>query len=100
MTQKGAMTMNTIQRTEALKAHAAAAHADYPQYEGYYDSWTLGILNRRIRTKGGVDRVAGSVVLVNFDRDAIDGQPMVTFYDEVTTHNVVVPVWQVGRFAW
>lgn len=83
--------------TESLRDHAKASHAAYPQYDGYYDSWTLGEITRRVRTKGGVDVAAGTLVLANFDHDDLDGEPVVSFYDPATTHNVVVAPTTIRR---
>lgn len=76
--------------TTSLRNHAKAAHAQYPQYDGYYDSWTLGEITRRVRTKGGVDVAIGTLVLANFEHEDLDGEAVVSFYDPATTHNVLV----------
>jgi hypothetical protein len=48
----------------ALITEAAAAHAQYPQYEGHWDNWRVAEITRRVRTKMGVAFQAGDLVLV------------------------------------
>lgn len=87
-------------QTEALRQHAIDSHAAYSQYAGYFDGWELGTLRRRITTKGGTRLAAGTEVLTNFDRDDLDGKPVVSIYDPATTHIVIVDADRVARVEY
>lgn len=52
---------------DAIVEIATDAHAEYPQYDGYWDGpeWVLAKITRRLRTKGGVRFERGDIVLVN-----------------------------------
>lgn len=50
---------------ETMRASAEAAHAQYPQYAGHWDTWTAGTVTKRIRTKLGVAFEKGDEVLVS-----------------------------------
>jgi hypothetical protein len=50
---------------ERLIAEANRAHTRYPQYVGHWDSWVVGTITRRVKTKGGVRFEAGDRVLVD-----------------------------------
>jgi hypothetical protein len=51
--------------TAHLRAEAAAEHAQYPQYDGYWDDWRLAEVTRRVKTKRGVAFEPGDLVLVS-----------------------------------
>jgi hypothetical protein len=42
---------------------ADAAHVQYPQYAGYWDTWVPVRITSRIRTKGGVRFEVGDITL-------------------------------------
>lgn len=50
---------------EVIRQLAAADHAKYPQYNGFWDGdeWTLARATTRIRSKGGIQADTGDVVL-------------------------------------
>lgn len=52
---------------ETMRATAEAAHAQYPQYAGHWDDWTVGMVTKRIRTKSGVAFEKGDQVMVSPD---------------------------------
>lgn len=49
---------------QALIAEAADAHAQYPQYEGHWDTWRVAEITRPVRTKMGQAFRAGELALV------------------------------------
>lgn len=55
--------MSFAQIGEDLRATAAAAHAQYPQYKGHWDGWVVAQIKRQIRTKAGVAFTKGEWVL-------------------------------------
>lgn len=52
----------------AIRLRAATDHAQFPQYEGYWDGseWTLARITIDLRSKGGDQAVAGDVVLFRY----------------------------------
>jgi hypothetical protein len=50
---------------DRIRAQAVAAHAQYPQFAGAWDGWTLMRITRPVRTKLGVAFVADELVLVS-----------------------------------
>ena len=74
---------------DLLVRAAGADHAAYPQYEGYWDGWSLTALPRRVRFKSG-DAEAGDVVLCRYD----DRDPEFahwTIYNARTGTNCALP---------
>jgi hypothetical protein len=57
----------------AVERAAEAAHASWPQYEGYWsgDRWQLGFIKRTTRTRMGVAFREGDVVLYRTREDAL-----------------------------
>ena len=52
-----------------IRILAAAAHAEYPQYEGHWagDDWTLARVTQRVETKGGLRFEKGDIVLLKYE---------------------------------
>lgn len=62
-THGSAATIESLR--QALIAEAAAAHAQYPQYEGHWDGWRVAEVTRRQVSKGRREAFrAGELVLV------------------------------------
>jgi hypothetical protein len=49
---------------QALITEAAAAHAQYPQYAGHWDTWRVAEVTRPVRTKMGQAFRANELALV------------------------------------
>jgi hypothetical protein len=49
-------------------AFARVDHADYPQYDGYFEGWHLAECRQRFTTKGGVKMEPGDLLLATEDR--------------------------------
>lgn len=49
---------------QELVAQAESQLAQYPQYEGHWDDWTVGLVKRDIKTKAGLAFRKGDAVLV------------------------------------
>lgn len=65
--------MKAVGELLALRAQANAAHSQYPQYRGYWDTWVVGTVKRDIRTKLGQAFLKGDRVLVQREiRDITD----------------------------
>jgi hypothetical protein len=57
---------------EALLAQARQDHAQYPQYDGYFDDWSLAHLAQDLRSKHGYLIAAkGTAVLLDPKRETI-----------------------------
>jgi hypothetical protein len=57
----------------ALKADAEKAHAQYPQYNGFWDGYRLGRVKKTIKTKMGVAFEPGDLAMIGaFKADPID----------------------------
>jgi len=53
-------------KTELI-AVAEDQHAQYPQYRGHWDTWSVGTLRKDIKSRGAVIGVRGENVLVDPD---------------------------------
>lgn len=49
-----------------VRALAARRHARYSQYDGYWDTWTLGRATLHLEGKGGVSFEAGDLTLIHY----------------------------------
>lgn len=76
----------------ALREHAQMKHAPYPQYDGYYDDWTLHVVTDHVAFKGGTAFRPGEIVLASPSLSIDPGIPVTrTAYDPNTGHNCAVP---------
>jgi len=53
------------EKVAELRAYAAASHAQYPQYDGYFDTWVLGLMVRDWEGSGSSVLPAMTIVLLN-----------------------------------
>lgn len=77
---------------EAIKMareQAAEDHIEFPQYDGYWDDWTLGRITRDIDTKAGRQFNEGDIVMHKRGDIVIPEWPdQVSAYSVRTTCNV------------
>lgn len=59
-------------------------HAEFPQYAGHWNGWTLGRARRTVVTKGGRRFVGGDVVLV----EPAAQRTAISMYAEKTAYSV------------
>lgn len=65
---------------EHLKKLAAEQVAQYPQYAGHFDGYTLVRVKRAIRTKLGLAFEAGEMAIAIKSRDILTGKARVTVW--------------------
>jgi hypothetical protein len=84
----------------ALVRNAAGRHALYPQYDGYFDDWTLFVIIRDTRFKSGCKLHRGDIVLAAPDVVLDPGIPGYRrAYDPITGHVVGVPHENIVRLG-
>jgi hypothetical protein len=80
-------------KTEILNQKIQTAdehHAQYPQYKGHFDGYSLARMASQVKTKAGVAAKKGDVVIAKLDTAIFPGESRVVFYSENNKCDTVV----------
>jgi hypothetical protein len=89
----------TTGSTSDLRDDAAAAHAAYRQYDGYFANWVAGeIVTRQTRGKSGVSAIRGDIVLMAPTTETVPGcgEAMRAFYSTRTGNVTLVEASKIA----